>query len=156
MIAKAGFLLEFRNLHPLAIKHARRLEGDIMSTSNLALKHTAKPDPEIHRNRRLLPLALGICLAASAARADVVTDWNIVAFDTIAVTPNYPLQTRNLAMVHAAVYDAVNSIERRHPAYKFIVPALPGASRTAAAAQAAAQAGGDRRPAQDGRGAGPG
>jgi len=66
-----------------------------------------------------------------------VTDWNIVAFDTIAVTPNYPLQTRNLAMVHAAVYDAVNSIERRYPAYKFIVPALPGASRTAAAAQAA-------------------
>jgi hypothetical protein len=66
-----------------------------------------------------------------------VTDWNVVALDTLAVTPSYVFQTRNLAMVHAAIYDAVNSIERRYPAYKFIVPALPGASSTAAAAQAA-------------------
>ena len=51
------------------------------------------------------------------ASADVVLDWNIVALKTTAAAPfNPPLEARNLAMVHAAMFDAVNAIGREfHP-----------------------------------------
>jgi hypothetical protein len=47
------------------------------------------------------------------------------------------LVARNLAMIHAAMYDAVNSIERSHEPYRFSVDAADGASVIAAAAAAA-------------------
>jgi hypothetical protein len=48
-----------------------------------------------------------------------------------------PVASRNLAIVHAAVYDAVNAIERTHKPYAVDVPALPGTSAEAAVAAAA-------------------
>ena len=52
--------------------------------------------------------------AVAAAHADVVTDWNEAALDAIRArnTPP-PAAARNLAMLHAAVYDAVNGIAAR-------------------------------------------
>ena len=48
-----------------------------------------------------------------AVSADVVLDWNVIALKTTAAAPfNPPLETRNLAIVHAAMFDAVNSIAR--------------------------------------------
>ncbi|QDV32360.1 vanadium-dependent haloperoxidase [Tautonia plasticadhaerens] len=86
-------------------------------------------------------LATSLVLAATAAaRADVVIDWNNVTLDTIRarrVPP--PPATRALAMVHAAIYDAVNGIERTHQPYFVERPAPPGASPGAAAAAAAHQ-----------------
>lgn len=46
------------------------------------------------------------------------------------------MSARALAIVHAAIYDAVNSIDKSYTPYKFSVPAAPGASIPAAVAQA--------------------
>ena len=84
-------------------------------------------------------LAAAIVLgSASCARADVVTDWNQTAIRAteIAGAP-VPVQTRVMAMVHAAMFDAVNAIERKYSAYAVDVSAPPGASAAAAAAGAA-------------------
>lgn len=84
-------------------------------------------------------LAAAIVLgSASCARADVVTDWNQTAIRAteIAGAP-VPVQTRVMAMVHAAMFDAVNAIERKYSVYAVDVSAPPGASADAAAAGAA-------------------
>ncbi|WP_156804809.1 CARDB domain-containing protein [Synechococcus sp. PCC 6312] len=71
---------------------------------------------------------------------DVVIDWNAVLLDTIRrdQTPP-PLAARNMAMVHAAIYDAVNAIEQDYAVYQVDVAAPTGASAAAAAAAAAHQ-----------------
>src|ERR1043166_192565 len=73
-----------------------------------------------------------------AVRADVVTDWNSAALNAIRVekTPP-PKASRALAILHAAIYDAVNGIARTHEPYLVtgLVPA--SASREAAASAAA-------------------
>ncbi len=53
-----------------------------------------------------------------AAQADVVTDWNTAALDAIRGnrTPP-PRASRNLAILHASIYDAVNGISRKHEPY---------------------------------------
>lgn len=72
------------------------------------------------------------------ARADVVLDWNIIALQTTAAAPfNPPLETRNLAIVHAAIFDAVQSITRECPPYLVRFRAPVGASAEAAAIAAA-------------------
>jgi hypothetical protein len=70
---------------------------------------------------------------AGTARADVVTDWNLTTFAT---APG-PQQLRALAMVHLAMFDAVNSIARRYSPYHSQLVAAPGTSAEAAAAGAA-------------------
>jgi PAP2 superfamily len=77
-------------------------------------------------------------LAARAARADEVLVWNQVALDTIRglrLTP--PRATRTLAMVHVAIFDAVNGIDRVYEPYYVDKLAPPGACLPAAAAMAA-------------------
>ena len=75
---------------------------------------------------------------AYAAHADVVTDWNQTAIRAteIASSPP-PLQSRVMAMVHAAIFDAVNGIEHKYSPYAVDVSAASGASADAAAAAAA-------------------
>jgi hypothetical protein len=87
-----------------------------------------------------LPAAALIALAASApARADVVTDWNTTAVNALVTTAGQSptVSTVHLAMVHAAVYDAVNSIDERYEPYLVDVRARDWYSRDAAAATAA-------------------
>ncbi len=86
---------------------------------------------------KLLGRGLGIAVAlvaASAARADSVTDWNQTAIRSteIAGAP-VPVQTRVMAIVHAAIFDAVNAIERKYTTYAVEVTAPAGASAEAAA-----------------------
>jgi len=85
-----------------------------------------------------LLLLCSLVLALQSARADVVTDWNMTAIraSQAAGQPN-PRLSRNMAMVHAAIYDAINAIDRRHTAYAVDIKATPGASIEAAAAAAA-------------------
>ncbi len=81
--------------------------------------------------------SLAFCLL-SPARADMVTDWNDIAIratDMAGLPP--PPQTRAMAMVHAAIYDAVNAVERRHAPYAVDLPAPAGTSAEAAVAAAA-------------------
>ena len=79
-----------------------------------------------------------LLMAPLAARADVVTEWNLTAIraSQAAGQPN-PMFARNLAMVHAAIYDAVNAIDRSHTVYAVDIQAKPGAAIEAAAAAAA-------------------
>ena len=77
----------------------------------------------------------------SPANADLVTEWNNAALDAIrAGNTAPPIASRGLAILHAAIYDAVNGITRTHEQY--LVPsAVPAsASRPAAASAAAHQA----------------
>jgi hypothetical protein len=75
---------------------------------------------------------------ASAASADVITEWNEKAVDAgYTAGQGPPAHGRNIAMVHLAMFEALNSIEPRYRPYRARLPAEPGASRDAAAAAAA-------------------
>src|SRR5439155_19896700 len=91
--------------------------------------------------RRTLVTLLALMAAlssASAARADVVTDWNTAALNAIRAgkTPP-PRASHALAILHAAIYDAVNGISRTHESY-FVQSAVPRSASKEAAASAAA------------------
>ena len=79
-----------------------------------------------------------VALTGSTAHADEVLDWNRTLFRAGLVAGTSPLvMTRVAAIVHSAVFDAVNGIDRRY-APIHVSPAGPaGASRDAAAVQAA-------------------
>ncbi len=90
-----------------------------------------------HRVNLLVCLACAIALLTPAC-ADVVIDWNNVALETIKATDLRPTYgSRTLAMVHVAIYDAVNSIVRTHEPYRVDAPVQHPASPEAAAAAAA-------------------
>ena len=91
------------------------------------------------RLRCATAIALGASIALpAAARADVVLDWNVVALKTTAAAAfNPPLETRNLAIVHAAIFDAVNSIGRQFRPFAVRVRAPEPASAESAAVAAA-------------------
>lgn len=81
----------------------------------------------------LLPLAL-----CCTVRADEVTDWHahmLAALTSAGVNP--VVSSRDAALVSAAVFDAVNGIERRYEPIHVPPAAAPGASKRAAAVQAA-------------------
>src|SRR5262245_23894035 len=81
---------------------------------------------------------LALVGVASVARADVVLDWNSILLDTIRATgTNPPRASRAMAMVHAAVFDAVNGIEGGYAPYLVTAEPSPNASPVAAAAVAA-------------------
>jgi hypothetical protein len=73
----------------------------------------------------------------SGARADVVTDWNVIAINATASPPNSILQSRVLAIVHGAIYDAVRAVEPKGAAYAVDLKAPPGTSVDVAVATAA-------------------
>lgn len=86
----------------------------------------------------LIALVL-LCLAAPRpAAADVVTDWNAIALTTaVAALPgNPPQHCRAAAIMHAAVFDAVNGIEPRYTVYAVSPPVTQPASQDAAAVAA--------------------
>jgi len=74
------------------------------------------------------------------ANADVVTDWNNAALDAIRADRTAPpIASRSLAIVHVAIYDAVNGIARTHEPYLVPSAVSSSASREAAATAAAHQ-----------------
>ena len=79
------------------------------------------------------------CSATTAvAWADEVTDWNETLFRTALAAATSPLNmSRVSALVQAAVFDAVNGIDRRYTPIHVPPNAAAGASRRAAAVQAA-------------------
>src|SRR5437764_349230 len=70
--------------------------------------------------------------------ADVVLEWNRLLLNAVKANSVAPFVfSRDAAIVSAAVYDAVNAIDRSHTPLFADVKAPRGASLTAAAAQAA-------------------
>jgi len=86
-----------------------------------------------------LALALSAPLAsrtsASGASAAIVHEWNQILQDTVP-TPHNPLTPRYFSMMHIAMFDAVNAIERDFTPYRVSLR-YAGGSAEAAAAQAA-------------------
>jgi hypothetical protein len=89
--------------------------------------------------KSLTCLSVLVVVATGAATADEVTDWNqvmLLATLTAPVTPA-PVAPRVTAIVQAAVFDAVNGIDRRYTPIYVPEAAAPGTSKRAAAVQAA-------------------
>src|SRR4051812_25514768 len=94
-------------------------------------------------NLRKVLLAATMLCAVQPAFANVITDWDekaiaaVTSMSGLGGTNPY-LAQRMMAMVHAAMFDAVNSIERCYRPYLVQLPAAPDTSKEAAAAAAAA------------------
>ena len=90
------------------------------------------------RVRQLAGVVLSVCLVASPAAADVVTDWNAIAQATAAVPPGRPGPSSLLdfAMVHAAMHDAIQAIQGRYHTYSGALAPAQGSEVAAAAAAA--------------------
>src|SRR5215510_3096783 len=85
--------------------------------------------------------ALSVMLNAASAAQDVVTEWNLNAEKAALASPTVGgsalLTARVYVLMHAAIFDAVNGIERRYTLYHVDAEAPRGASRRAAAIAAA-------------------
>ena len=79
-------------------------------------------------------LISGFVFSVQPCHADVITDWNVTGMDASAQT-NVLVQSRALAITHAAVFDAVNAIAGKYKAYLVEVKAPAGASQEAAASR---------------------
>jgi hypothetical protein len=88
----------------------------------------------------LAAVAMLLLAVAAPARADTVTEWNLNATNALIGTAAQPPQVSvpHLAMVHGAVYDAVNAIDGGHEGYLLSARVgTPSDSKDAAAATAA-------------------
>src|SRR2546429_7934437 len=93
--------------------------------------------------RKMLVAAAVMVAATPSAFANVIPDWDEKAIAAVAPMSslggtNPYLAQRMMALVHVAMFDAVNSIERRYRPYLVQLPAAPTTSKEAAAAAAAA------------------
>ena len=91
----------------------------------------------ITRTLAVSALATVCLLPIARAHADAVTEWNVIALNATAVPPNSILQSRALAIVHGAIYDAVRAVDRKGDAYAIDVEAPAGTSAEAAVIAAA-------------------
>jgi membrane-associated phospholipid phosphatase len=99
----------------------------------------ARRAPPDHYRRARCRLRLEPLEDRCTPAANVVIEWNQVLLDTFkaGLVPAGPAATRDAAIVHAAIYDAVNAIDRSYTPLFADVQAPRGASLDAAAAQAA-------------------
>jgi len=95
------------------------------------------------RNKLFTRLGASLLLGLSAVAAqgtglrpdaEVVIEWNALLQSVVPAGGLAP--PRQYAILHVAMFDAANSVERSHGRYRFSVPASPVASSEAAAAQA--------------------
>jgi hypothetical protein len=80
----------------------------------------------------------GAMLAQSNASPDAVVRWNRIATEAAAAAQTDPLtESRLFSILHIAIHDAVNAIDRRYESYRFKASTAPSASLDAAIAAAA-------------------
>ena len=80
---------------------------------------------------------IGLALAVPSTRADSITEWNTRACDLVGSSNlDTPTANRALAMMHTAIYEAVNAITKKYPASDVKLNASRGASVDAAIATA--------------------
>ena len=86
----------------------------------------------------IVAFLFSLLLVAPQLRAGEVARWNRLATDAAAAEQTDPLnESRVFAIVHAAMHDALNAIERRYEPYREGVASAPGALPEAAVAAAA-------------------
>jgi PAP2 superfamily len=107
-----------------------------------SITETATPGT-VRRSVSAFYLCLGLALLwPDSAAADAVTDWNAnagrAALAACIAPGDDPLhESRLYAMMHVAIHDALNAIDRRSRPYAFDGYAAPGTSADAAVAAAA-------------------
>jgi PAP2 superfamily len=109
--------------------------GALGTAAVLAASAYARPP---HKN--LAPARAPKHVVRKVESGQPVIDWNQVLLSIVNTPGAQPANiqpTRNFAIVHAAIYDAVNAIDRTHEAYLISVRAPRDASETAAADAAA-------------------
>jgi len=91
------------------------------------------------RRRGFILLALLLATPVTVSAANVVTDWDekAVSWVQTGTVPPPPTSFRVMAILHTAMFDAVNSIEPRYKPYLVRLSATPDTSKEAAAAAAA-------------------
>src|SRR5687767_9312509 len=86
------------------------------------------PQNATRHGRRLACTWLIVVVALASpgvAKADVLNDWNVIAqSQTIPLRPTAHGQTRGIAMVQGAVYDAVNALDPDYQPYLLDLAAL--------------------------------
>ena len=99
--------------------------------------------PQRLKSALLLAFAVLLGLSRSAAAqtpTEIVIDWNRILQVTLAIPGAQPptiFATRPYAILHVAMFDALNSIDYTYQPYAVRATATPTASREVAAAQAA-------------------
>lgn len=100
------------------------------------MKYTTTNILKLQTWRRIAIFVILLATPASVT-ADVVADWNAIAVQaTVTAARPGPTGFRDVAIVQAAVYDAVQAIERRYEPYYVEIKGASG-SPVAAAAKAA-------------------
>ena len=85
----------------------------------------------------LLAAAVAAAFVPAPTRADVVMDWNAKSDEIAAQKQTLPFNhARGTAMLHVAMFEAVNAIETRYVPYKLSLTADRATSKEAAAASA--------------------
>ena len=119
------------SLRDPANKRIRAFSASLESAGDKAMTRTG------HFRWAVLPIAIASLLWGATAVADAVSDWNIIANDTlVAAGIGPPPANRTLAMTQTAVYEAVNAITKRYPPDRVTPTAAPDASVAAAVAAA--------------------
>ena len=99
-----------------------------------------KAPPQLVATFRCLVIgAVFLSAALTTAMADAITDWN-TAFENSLLVPSQrgpSVPTRALVIMHAAMFDAVNGIERKYEPFHVTDDVPNGARAEAAAIQAA-------------------
>jgi hypothetical protein len=88
----------------------------------------------------LVTMMLLGCRVANAQSPEPILEWNRILLSTLATpgaTDPAVFFTRSLALMHVAIFDAINSFDDLYTPYFDRVTVPPGASREAAVAQAA-------------------
>src|SRR5262245_64878066 len=111
--------------------HPRLSSAQASATcASIAVQQEEAAMPSRHPARRLLTqqsgtwlttsgLLIGLLSAVSGARADTIADWNLITANALqtAKAGTGLAHSRVYAMVHGAMFDAVNGIDRRYQPY---------------------------------------
>jgi hypothetical protein len=110
----------------------------LVTASLLQIAPSTRAQTVLHAQSQIEPVQIAQAPATpTASPASVVLDWNGIAQSTVlAASAPAPQQFRSLAIVHTAIFDAVNAIDRRYTPYAVDLKAPANASAEAAAATA--------------------
>jgi hypothetical protein len=90
----------------------------LLRTSRAASSAPSRQRKEPAMRSRLLLKSITLVIALSVgavAKADIATEWNVIAVEATAIPPNSILQSRVLAITHVAMYDAARIINQKPP-----------------------------------------
>src|SRR5437899_5233744 len=122
----------------LSGKHISTVRGGTLMHSLILLAVMQFSSAQTSEASQTLPAPVRQPEKSEARKPDMVLRWNELTLDAIRKerTPP-PVAARNLAMVHASIFDAVNEITGAYRRFRVQIQPLPGASPEAAAAGAA-------------------